>query len=1732
SDLKPILTTSALPPYAPSPKSSVIESLKEQRWTKSWKFNWSNIGSQSNRSSPGLEGPVNGSSVSSRSSSSNQKSIQRRKSEGTSLRMSKIDQGPTSGQASGANSRRSSSRNSKSGLDSNVDHLRVSETRMRRISDSGLNLSSKLSGLAQAVRGLGRSPFSPGNSSPIMSPTSRCSTPTTPAYSPQCSIDIGRSITQCCHTRNSSKTTSKKTYESWDDFLYYYRMGQFPADTPIEKPLLDTPYPSPPPYSEIQHAIPFLAPPLPPNEEKRLRALHSFQILRTGVDVNFERIVQLVASVMGVRGCVISLVDHLVVSVKAQYPSGDAEIPREATICGHTILRAADDPLIVLDTHADWRFMNLPQINTEPYIRFYAGAPLTTSDGLNIGSLCLVDFEPRTVFTERDRSLLIDFAAVVMREMELWNDQVQLCIRNRMMRDVTRWVRGCLDIGRPEPASNLSVSTHSLYDSQTKDLDSGLASQQSAFTVNPNNSSAGIDELSQEAPSPADPFFPTPTGSPTLMASAFKAPASNSSDSPSTNSGNPLHDKAFPAACISIQATLNVDAVYLVQASTDQRVIPSSFTSVIWNCLDEVEHKGSVGVVKGGHMMGDRSSTLYSCLSSSKKDLQTHGHTILDEKFQHTKRQGNSWVCTDDGCRPHHLGDALLNATEPEWRRDLPIIKEMLGCVRQEDPNPQRTGQGNLYSYTQVQDAIENDWFGATITQSILNAPHNRRLLCHTFQGTLSYLKAGGETPYHSAMIVPILGPSPPSDTPTNSEPWAYFVVLSASKTKQFSFHERIYLKNFGSCLVTEVMKRRVEAADKAKGTFIKSISHELRTPLHIILGILELLNANPDEPISDNQMVMVAAAEHSGKTLMNTLNNIIDLAKLDPDNEMDLQNTDRRSTTPSFDVEETEMEEVDIRDLCQKVSESLASSVTDKNIAIVPSWTRTTFSPLSSSTSNSAMVSSANISFGDDSDQLSGRTSTSRGSFEEYELSIGDRIVASERKTILELMVAMDEPERDPDQDIFWSFNMDVKSISRILVQLVENAIKFTTTGFVEVSATPLTHSPVPMKPPSPDHQPILFTVRDTGKGISEEFVNSHLFERFSQENPLNVGTGLGLALVKELIKRLGGWMEVWSEGIEGKGCVVKFLVWATPASNQTKSLRDISGPWQNMSCRFYVGESNVASNRLFKIMGERMMTQQLSMTVERGNEESECSEEMFGDLRNNSPCDLLVINGDLDRLQAYMTHWTNYHHANNLHGDLSPGTPTPLLMLVAPPNMKKVQEMVNNYLEMQIDATSIDRHANIVIMPKPIGPMKLLQCLRECFTPAFSNPHLQTPQGSPKLTPSKSSKTPHSIPMLRSATVPHIPTTALGVNEGRFPSAGTIVGRSFAMPKSEHEYRLKNVMIPPHSPGGLVLPPFTMHAGPSPLTTPESETSPTLRMLLNPLNNFGGSKSQPVTPQCRPGTHHAENPGLAEFRANIDPQVLNLRPQQAISDPRRKLKKVASVNSITTAIVTAALESTFATSTDSLVYESSSTENSSASTSASATPAPSIVTAVPTGSVGNLPMLSGLGRYPLRVLIVEDNITNRMILRTFLKKRGIDFVEAENGKIGVEKFQEEVQRRGGSSGFEFVLMDLQMPVMDGNVATRRIREYEAKLKTEQPVKSKRSNSLVTEVAPNNDENGEDCAERSYRPSIIFALTGLAADEDKRLAFECGVNGYMTKPVSLRALGTLMSSCLPNGIE
>jgi two-component system, sensor histidine kinase len=128
-------------------------------------------------------------------------------------------------------------------------------------------------------------------------------------------------------------------------------------------------------------------------ELRRLEALRRTRLLDTDSDQRFERFVQLAAQIFGTPTALVSLVDEKRQWFKARFGLEVSETARSVAFCSHTIM--ADAPLIVEDALYDPRFSCNPLVLGEPHIRFYAGAPLITSDGFRLGSLCVIDTVPR-----------------------------------------------------------------------------------------------------------------------------------------------------------------------------------------------------------------------------------------------------------------------------------------------------------------------------------------------------------------------------------------------------------------------------------------------------------------------------------------------------------------------------------------------------------------------------------------------------------------------------------------------------------------------------------------------------------------------------------------------------------------------------------------------------------------------------------------------------------------------------------------------------------------------------------------------------------------------------------------------------------------------------------------------------------------------------------------------------------------------------------------------------------------------------------------------------------------------------------------------------------------------------------------------------------------------------------------------------------------------------------------
>lgn len=159
-----------------------------------------------------------------------------------------------------------------------------------------------------------------------------------------------------------------------------------------------------------------MAAPLPKDEIERLKALYHYQVLDTPPEDDFEGIIYLASQICEVPICLISFVDEDRQWFKAKMGMEACETRRDHAFCAHAILN--EKVLIIPDAQGDERFFTNPLVNGEPYIRFYAGAPLLSPGKHKLGTLCVIDQRPRQLSAFQIESLQL-LAKQVVKLLEL-----------------------------------------------------------------------------------------------------------------------------------------------------------------------------------------------------------------------------------------------------------------------------------------------------------------------------------------------------------------------------------------------------------------------------------------------------------------------------------------------------------------------------------------------------------------------------------------------------------------------------------------------------------------------------------------------------------------------------------------------------------------------------------------------------------------------------------------------------------------------------------------------------------------------------------------------------------------------------------------------------------------------------------------------------------------------------------------------------------------------------------------------------------------------------------------------------------------------------------------------------------------------------------------------------------------------------------------------------------------
>ncbi|KAK0702140.1 hypothetical protein B0H67DRAFT_457048, partial [Lasiosphaeris hirsuta] len=278
----------------------------------------------------------------------------------------------------------------------------------------------------------------------------------------------------------------------------------------------------------------------------------------------------------------------------------------------------------------------------------------------------------------------------------------------------------------------------------------------------------------------------------------------------------------------------------------------------------------------------------------------------------------------------------------------------------------------------------------------------------------------------------------------------------------------------FGNSVMAEVSRMEALDASRAKSSFVSSISHELRSPLHGILASSELIREGISDPSLLSTLDML---DSCGKTLLDTFNNLLDHA---------IAIKDRKGTRTPI----SKLQVVDLAELVEDVVEAVHFSHLSEN----------------------AFQSSLHPKGAYSKTKMHKPAAGKEGGPPLVTLKIAKRAT--------------------------WKLPADIGAWKRIVMNIFSNALKYTTSGRIEVGlrVTPKLDRAGNMC----SH--ISFTVDDTGRGMSSDYLKYRLFTPFSQEDTYSMGIGLGLSIVQQLSTGLGGAIEVKSS--VGVGTLVEVSI------------------------------------------------------------------------------------------------------------------------------------------------------------------------------------------------------------------------------------------------------------------------------------------------------------------------------------------------------------------------------------------------------------------------------------------------------------------------------------------------------------------------------------------------------------------------------------------------------------
>lgn len=796
----------------------------------------------------------------------------------------------------------------------------------------------------------------------------------------------------------------------------------------------------------------------------------------------------------------LSLQDDSVHEIEDQLWLGHSIIPRGFSVCEETVCRAIPvDPSdedyesslihIINDLEKDTVFCDRPYVTDGPKARFYAGVPITTPKGINIGAYCCLDDRVRPDgITEKDKNFLKDMAATVMTHLETVRAKAEHERGSQMVTGLGAFVEGATSLH--EWAEQDIDRNHRKTRVNPKRLNSMAPAPQRGFSF----TQGSVD-------SPTSGNLSLRSQSPTIKDGTPATSSSHSGlETVGTMNETPNDDDTMTSILNEDLEKTNTTTISRHAENLRDRIVASGINTTLERAIHIVREAMDVdGAVFLDANVGsyggliNRHSESGSENASSSETMASGNETPATETEEEISEQHQS---------PGKSCCVLASSHSSAGQGDNGVLHEQTSDISEKFLRSmlRRYPRGKIWNFNGDGNASSDDESSEAAASE--DAFRRRRFKGSRSVGSKEHLsrkKTRRQVRIEDSREIQRLFPRARSLAlvgmwDQNRDRWfSACIIWTYKPLRLFSADLEVnYLSAFCDVIMAEIHRLEAQNSDKAKGDFISSISHELRSPLHGILGSVECLQ---DQPVDSQSANLISQIDVCGRTLVDIVDHILEYTKI---------NHHTKAISAAAHRSQSQRHRSSDADRGARLGDMMSLDTVVSLDEITEEVVQTTAYSFAYSRTKELML---------------------------------DRKVA----VILDI--------EQPKDVTMWKCHAPLGGWKRIVINLVSNALKYTDEGYIKIS---LQACPIPGKRRKFN---AVLTVKDSGRGMSREFLENHLFKAFSQEDTLMEGTGLGMSLVAKIVRALGGSIEVQSEKWAGTTITVTLpLDRQSHASNQTE--------------------------------------------------------------------------------------------------------------------------------------------------------------------------------------------------------------------------------------------------------------------------------------------------------------------------------------------------------------------------------------------------------------------------------------------------------------------------------------------------------------------------------------------------------------------------------------------------